>query len=924
VVITIPKQRKPQRYIFKIHSARLRRAKWKLSLTLAEARANDEIVSLADSQILRFIDDINDVEDNAASVGSVRREIRTIRKQEPSHKTATQIRDLYAELDRIQFQKDYMCLIIDKEKDYYRACKGFCINGIRYVRLLGTSGGIKNSTIVFVSETVHDELQRRIDNGRDKTKEFVPAKLEAYQALVCSGSTPVSMPRGIAVVSDCMTTFTEDVVVLNDEAPGEPVITYTAGAEIELDASDGYGLMLPSLAERWSEELELGYTMSGCNSRMAFEKGMIYTFDFQEFADDVAHSRTITDAWGNTVDISNVELILTTSMVKLWDSYSSCAEYVNNSIENGYSFSIAKVCPETLENVHSLNYQFIQSYDMTDEDIDELIAPTMETFRNVLGDDWRQAVLFMGGGNNEDMYSPERLYESSAGTDIVKALLVCPEIINDSFVYKKIFNTIKNKINEAKIGVIDVHGNYSMISGDPYSLCQHAFGLPVTGLLKAGEIYNEYWAAEEADELVCFRAPMTCHANIRRVQPCRRDDVRHWFRYIHTGTCMNSWDTMTSALNGCDFDGDTVMLTDNPVLVRCHKPQPTLMCAQRKATKCVPTEEDMIKSNIASFGDDIGKITNRATSMFNVRSKFPADSPEYKELEYRIQCCQQLQQNAIDRAKGIVCKPMPRSWYDPHFAPDALVAEEKKYMYPIIVADHKPYFMIYIYPQIKKKYSAYIDNINKKAIREFRKTLDELKNADPAALTNREREFLDNYTRGIPVGMGNCTMNRICDRFEKEFDGFVGKKKGSGFNTALMKSDVAYGSYQYYAVKRLYGIYNKKNYEYLCSAKGKRQTDEDRMQWRMKIAEAFRRECALVCTNSKQLCNIVVDMCYGKDSSKQFAWDVAGNEIISNLLANTGGRIWAPHRDEDGDVVFRGERYSFDTREVNIDGDNLT
>ena len=919
----ISKQRKPQRFIYKIHSARLRRAKWNLTLPLSEARNNDEIVSLADSQILRFIDDINGVGDNTGAVQNVRREIRAVRKEEPTHKTALRIRELYAELDRIQFQKDYMCLIIDKEKDYYRACKGFCINGVKYVRLLGTSGGIKNSTIVFVSETVHDELQRRIDNGRDKTKEFVPAKLEAYQALVCSGSTPVSMPRGIAVVSDCMTTFTEDVVMLNDEAPGEPVITYTAGAEIELDASDGYGLMLPSLAERWSEELELGYTMSGCNSRMAFEKGMIYTFDFQEFADDVAHSHTITDAWGDTVDISNVELILTTSMVKLWDSYSSCAEYVRNSVENGYSFSIAKVCPETLENVHSLNYQFIQSYDMIDEDIDELVEPTMETFRNVLGDDWRQAVLFLGGGNSDSLYSPENISDDTAGTNMVKALLICPDIINDSFVYKKIFNTIKNRINEAKIGVIDVHGNYSMILGDPYSLCQHMFSLPVTGMLKAGEIYNEYWADNDADELACFRAPMTCHANIRRVTPCRRPEVRHWMQYIHTGTSLNSWDTMTSALNGCDFDGDTVMLTDNPVLVRCHKPQPTLMCAQRKATKCVPTEDDMIRSNIASFGDDIGKITNRATSMFDVMSKFPKDSPEYKELEYRIQCCQQLQQNAIDRAKGIVCKPMPRSWYDPHFDPDGLVPESKKYMYPMIVADHKPYFMVYIYPQIKKKYTSYTDNINKKAIREFRKTAQELCDADPSELTNKEREFLNHYRAGIPVGMGDSTMNRICRRFEAEFDGFIGRKKTDGFDASLLKSDVAYGSYQYYAVKRLYGIYNKKNYEYLCSARSKRQTDEDRIQWRTKMTEAFRRECALVCTNSQQLCNIVVDMCYKKDASKQFAWDVSGDEMVSNLLKNTGGRMFVPERDDSGDVVFQGERYKFNIVEVAIDDNSV-
>ena len=241
----------------------------------------------------------------------------------------------------------------------------------------------------------------------------------------------------------------------------------------------------------------------------------------------------------------------------------------------------------------------------------------------------------------------------------------------------------------------------------------------------------------------------------------------------------------------------------------------------------------------------------------------------------------------------------------------------------MIVADHKPYFMVYIYPQIKKKYTSYTDNINKKAIREFRKTAQELCDADPSELTNKEREFLNHYRAGIPVGMGDSTMNRICRRFEAEFDGFIGRKKTDGFDASLLKSDVAYGSYQYYAVKRLYGIYNKKNYEYLCSARSKRQTDEDRIQWRTKMTEAFRRECALVCTNSQQLCNIVVDMCYKKDASKQFAWDVSGDEMVSNLLKNTGGRMFVPERDDSGDVVFQGERYKFNIVEVAIDDNSV-
>ena len=130
------------------------------------------------------------------------------------------------------------------------------------------------------------------------------------------------------MVNDCETRFTEDVITINDEEDGEPVMRYEPGTEIVLDESDGYGLMLPSLAERWSQELGLDYVASGMNTRLSYEKGMVFTFDFLDFADSIAGTRIVKDAWGNEVDVSNVELILTTSMLKLWNCYESIDHYL--------------------------------------------------------------------------------------------------------------------------------------------------------------------------------------------------------------------------------------------------------------------------------------------------------------------------------------------------------------------------------------------------------------------------------------------------------------------------------------------------------------------------------------------------------------------------------------------------------------------
>lgn len=534
------------RYIFKIRSSRLRRAKWDLTLPLEEARRNDEIIALADSQVLRWIDELNGVSDSSERAAECRQEINTLRKQESSTENRREIRRLYKQLDKLQFKPDYMSLIIERNKDYHRASKGFTINGVRYKRLLGTNGGIKKSTIVFVSERLHPELSRRIDNGRRMDKKLVTAKLEAYKSLSCSASTPVSFPAGVLVVPDVQTSFKADYHYLTDEVEGEPIMELMRDKEVTLDATDGFGLMLPSLARRWSSDLGLPYTSCGFNTRFSFEKGMVFAFDYIKFAEEVAGTYMVKDSWGNDVDIRSVEIVLTESMVKLWDSYESCDDYINTSKDNGYTFSITKSCPEKLENERALNYQFIQSYDLSDEDIEVLTKPTIDMIKDVLGGDWRKTALFLHG-TGMDKHTVEALPNSFS-----KAILVDQRMLDDPYVQSNVYSLIRNRINQAKVGVLDVHGNYSIVSGDPYLLCQGIFGLELTGLLSSGEIYNGYWAEQEAEELACFRAPMTSHSNIRKVRPVNNESVREWYQHINTATIFNGWDTSCMALNGMD------------------------------------------------------------------------------------------------------------------------------------------------------------------------------------------------------------------------------------------------------------------------------------------------------------------------------------------------------------------------------------
>lgn len=357
------------------------------------------------------------------------------------------------------------------------------------------------------------------------------------------------------------------------------------------------------------------------------------------------------------------------------------------------------------------------------------------------------------------------------------------------------------------------------------------------------------------------------------------------------------------------------------------RPTPTIFCVQRKGAKIDVSEDDLIRANIASFGDDIGRTTNWITSMFEVQAQYDCQSEEYKMLDYRIKCGQLYQQNAIDKAKGIVCKPMPRSWYDFHAnkLPERSSSEdvERRELRLRILADKKPYFMRYIYPALMKDYNTYIKNTNVKCLREFRLDLKELLEMKESDRSESQNEFIYYYHKRMPVGMSDCVMNRICRRIESEFDGYIKLHASKeDFDYSILKDESAeYTKTQYYEVSRLYALHNERLQAFRQQQK-KMRVDTDNCDT-FNIRRTFTEECYKVCSNSKVLCNIVVDLCYRKIGSQQFAWDICGSEILSNLLRRHHNKLSFPVLSPEGDIRYGGNTFCMKEIESTYDRDYL-
>ena len=60
--------------------------------------------------------------------------------------------------------------------------------------------------------------------------------------------------------------------------------------------------------------------------------------------------------------------------------------------------------------------------------------------------------------------------------------------------------------------------------------------------------------------------------------------------------------------------------------------------------------------------------------------------------------------------------------------------------------------------------------------------------------------------------------------------------------------------------------------------------EEDAARTREFLLDQFRRESAALCPNEAELCDILIDLCYCDNRSKQFVWDLCGHVILRNLL----------------------------------------
>lgn len=815
---------------------------------------------------------------------------------------------------------------------------GIAVNKKSYVRFMASANQVKTGTIYFIRQDLLEQIDEILENGRDLGKPLVLAKYNAYDALYLTGTTPISAPKRVLVVKDYLlpeskSKRTVDFVSLDDNG-----VSNVGSKDIkpdDINCFDGQGIVSAKMMAQIASELEIDYTPSCVGIRQSFLKGMLCCMDIAQFIETYKEQVQciILDAWDNPFDIDEpdgIDMIITTSMLKLWDSFGSWEEYTQNCENNELQWGVFKVSnggtgSHCEDAVRRLNYQFIQSLSLSNDDIKDLCKPTVEWLQNISGLDVDYSLLYLLG-KIADQPTQDGVFNLDKIQDVVtKTLIINHDLIKDSYVHSYLISSINKKTKDTYIGKIYAHGAYFTMVADPFAMLQYVFlgADNVTGILQNKQYYCNYW--HDTKTVAAMRSPMTHSSEVNILHLVNENlQAQQWYRYLSEGCVIYNIfgnDTMLHA--DSDFDTDTALLTDNPYVIKGKQSGLPITYDKKTAPKQVVIKSKLHETDKLAFGDDIGHITNISTSITAMLPLYKVGSAEYNELQKRLKLCRYYQGNAIDKSKGIIAEDIPEYWTNIAIIEDGDTEDEKeeKNFNNSICCTKAPYFLRYRYSNYEEQYNKYNSAVEASCAAKFGMTFNKLKGSQN--FTDNQQAFLDNTAKNSPLLDSHCVMNTLCHYMEQVTKKIVCGKVQTPEKvfSCLFSASISDCKDANCYNKKIMRLMQDRYSEFKAiqaSYKKSKQVDADEnivslnqfcVQLYKDIIRSAKKIDATI--TDINLTDYALYICYVKNPthSKNFAWKIFGQQIVNNLFVRSNGTATIPFRSDEGSINYLGRKY---------------
>ena len=444
---------------------------------------------------------------------------------------------------------------------------GFNLDGIHYVRYKRSAGSSREGKCLFIDERLLRAMSKWSECGLKPQKDL--ASWESYKALSLSSiKGTVEIPLdGILFVPDYKSVFQEDVVSV--EIEDGRLSAKTKQTQITNDIWDGESLLDESVFEKYYADRHMlllrGKFFKSCAFRTKLQK---WFKDKNITLDDLKRRGFVTLA----EDINQIVMVTTPNSLKYLKFAGGLTEKNIRqwAAHTDGTFGVVKYDKSTRffhgKMVQS-SYQLLNTLSLSKQEVKQLLQPSIDYISLLRRDIDFMRYHFTDAFAREKDGAEEHMDGLAERADVIFTLMhKCPHF-DETELYAHFRNDVVRSLKERlKRGHILLNGTNATLFGNGAELLKSLAGEDIASELKPGQIRCERF--EDGAKLLCARSPHITMGNLYCAENVLGGGIWDYFDLGENIVCVNAiGENIQQRLNGCDYDSDTMLLTDDALLV---------------------------------------------------------------------------------------------------------------------------------------------------------------------------------------------------------------------------------------------------------------------------------------------------------------------------------------------------------------------
>lgn len=445
---------------------------------------------------------------------------------------------------------------------------GFHIDGIHYVRYKRSAGSSREGKCLFIDERLYKAMAKWSECGLKPKMNL--ASWESYKALSLSSiKGTVKFPlEGILFVPDYKSTFTDEVISV--EVQDGTLTSAHKQTEITNDIWDGESLLDESVFRGNYADKHMLLLRNKFFKSCAFRTKLQKWFQDKNITLKELKSRGFVTF---ATDINQIVMVTTPNSLKYLKFAGGFTERnIRNWMENiNDTFGVVKWDKSTRffhgKMVQS-SYQLLNTLGLTETQAAELLQPSIDYISLLRKDvDFMRYHFTDAFAREKDDEEPVRPDGIADRADVIFTLMhKCPHF-DETELYANFRNDVVKSLKERlKRGHILLNGTNATLFGNGPELLKYIAGDEIISELHSGQIYCKRFA--DKTKLLCARSPHITMGNLYSAENSTQGEIWNYFDLGENIVCVNAiGENIQQRLNGCDYDSDTMLLTDEKLLV---------------------------------------------------------------------------------------------------------------------------------------------------------------------------------------------------------------------------------------------------------------------------------------------------------------------------------------------------------------------